>query len=205
MCCRPFWLWLPFFHVEKQLFAGVLVCVLLCYQKRPEKTKTKAAPAWTSTGLPWQLSMVALSVLLSLPHMAEDKQTSPCDPPGCTPPPQKHKNTSLLFTARIFLLILNKSQPHVNPPMWCSHPSLCFLAWKCRRWGVPRGMEITNIEVTDLEVCLNRAHAATAHPKSIQWLCCAFEGQGKQGGNSAWIWRMKKHHLVVVMWCYKLP
>lgn len=116
-----------------------------------------------------------------------------------------HKNTSLLFTARISLLILNKSQPHVNPPMWCSHPSLCFLAWKCRRWGVPRGMEITNIEVTDLEVCLNRAHAATAHPKSIQWLCCAFEGQGKQGGNSARIWRMKKHHLVVVMWCYKLP
>lgn len=116
-----------------------------------------------------------------------------------------HKNTSLLFTTRISLLILNKSQPHVNPPMRCSHLSLCFLAWKSRRWGVPRGMEITNIEVTDLEVCLNRAHAATAHPKSIQWLCCAFEGRGKQGGNSARMWRMKKHHLVVVKWCYKLP
>lgn len=46
---------------------------------------------------------------------------------------------------------------------------------------MPRGMEITNIEITDLEVCLNRAHAATAHPKSIQWLCCAFEGHGKKG------------------------
>lgn len=71
------------------MVAGVLVCVLLCHQKGLND-KTKTAPARTSTGLPWQLSMAALSVLLSLPHMAQDKLTSPCDPPRCTPP-QKHK------------------------------------------------------------------------------------------------------------------
>lgn len=59
-----------------------------------------------------ELSTAALSLLLSLPHMAEDKQIY--DPPVCNPP-QKHKPA--IYYLLISLLILNKSQPHVNPPM----------------------------------------------------------------------------------------
>lgn len=89
------------------MVAGVLVCLLLCHQKRPEKQNQgctcvdlhRSTPAAVHAGL---------SPLLSLPHTAEHKQT--CDPPVCN----HHKNTSLLCTARISLLILNKSQPRVK-------------------------------------------------------------------------------------------
>lgn len=113
------------------------------------------------------------------------------------------KNTSLLFTTRISLLILNTSQPRVNPPMWHSHSSLHSPAWKSRSWGVLVGTEITNVEEADLEVYFNTVRVATAYPKSTQQLCCALEGHGKQGGYSAQMQTMKKHHLVF-MWCYKL-
>lgn len=205
-CCRPFWLWLPFFHVEKQLL-WLLAFWFVPYSvtKKGQKDKTKAAPAWISTSLPQQLPMAALSVLLSLPHMAQDKETSPCDPPGCNPP-QKHEPAIYYknFSADSEQISASCKSSHVMQPSQPLLPGLGTRHLPWQRWGVLRGMEITNIEETKyLEVCLHGGHAATAHPKRIQWLCCAFEGHSKQGGNSAWTWRTKKHHLMI-MWRYKL-
>lgn len=86
------------------MVAGVLICLLLCHQKRPEKQ---------SHGLPWQLSMAAPSVLLSLPHTSQENRPHPVILLAAS----HHKNTSLLLTTGISLLILNKSQPHINLPI----------------------------------------------------------------------------------------
>lgn len=96
--------------------------------------------------LPQQLSMAALSVLPSLPHTAEVRQTSPCDAPGCNPP-QKHKPA---------IYYKNFSAGSEQIPALCklsrvmqpSQPLLSGL--EMQKGGVPRGMEITNIEGTDL-------------------------------------------------------
>lgn len=96
-----------------------------------------------------------------------------------------HKNTRPPFSTRISLLILNTSQPYIYPPMQCSQPSLCSPAWKGRNWGVLGRIEITNVEVTDLQRCLSRVPAATVCPMSMQQFCCLFEVHGNQGGNSA--------------------
>lgn len=171
------------------MVAVVLVCLLLCHQKKAWKTKPRlhlhGPPQVYPSICPWQGCHYCS-------HCPTWQRTNRPLILLCA---FHHKKTNLLFTTRISLLILNKSQPHVNPPMWCSHPCLCSLAWKCRKWSVPRGMEITNIEVTYLEVCLSRVHAATAHPKRIQWLCCAFEGHSKQGENLTWMWRVEKTSL----------
>lgn len=154
---KTFWLWLPSIVSCRKPALSLLTLWGISYSitKKGLKDKNKAASAWTSKGPSRQLSMPAPSVLLSLPHVAEDKQTSPFDPSACDPL-QKWVHYLLEFLCSFWT--------HPQPSMRHSHLSFCSPAWKGRSRGVLGGIEITNVEVTGP----NRVHAATARPKSTQ-------------------------------------
>lgn len=113
-------------HVEKQLLQLLMLwCVPYSITKKRPEDKKKAAPARTSRGPSRQLSMPAPSVLLSPPHLVEDKQMLLLDPSPCNPL-QKHKPAIYYknFPADSQHIPASRQSSHVAQPFQFPLPSL---------------------------------------------------------------------------------
>lgn len=162
------------------MVAGVLVCLLLCHQKKARKTKPRlhlhGLPQVYPGSCPWQPSQYCS-------HCPTQQRKTVCDPSGCNPP-QKHKPDIYYknFSADSEQIPASCKSSQVMQLSQTLVPGLEMLKVGCAKEN--GNHQYSSSRFRDM-VC-----AAKAHPKIIQWLCCAFGGHGKQGGNSARMWRV---------------